>query len=427
MAYLPTYDPRGYVPLDDRWLPCIRAYNPDEAQAICDTYDEGCAIIGYDSNAAIAQGCVETGYFTSNRWKESHNAAGIGIYADDTPDVIWLYTEDTPHGTVEDGVHGQLDLLTDYFTDGSEPFGTLAPLGFGGMEKGFSELCQMDGVWAADEGYSEAIVGVMNEVIPDNGGAPVTVSADDVVAMGQTQIGHAYSNGFDTVNGTHQWAYWCLAFADSANRNCGVDVPLYPNAVTAGRARDLQPGPAPKGAACFFDETFYYPDGHVGISMGDGRLLGTLTNPSNVGYMYWNDQTPGYMGWAYYENVEPMPDPRPPDPPPTNWLVQPDNPYSPDDAGNEVGVGGGFKRFYDGVAAGQDPMTVLGYALANEEQAIVTDDDGTSRQRTIQRFERGTLIYQPENAFPYDVVNNLNTQEFAAVPPASDGHDEDGA
>src|SRR5215472_6881924 len=129
MTYQPSYDPRGYLPLDARWLPCIRAYNPDEADAICATYDESCAVIGYDSNAAIAQGCVETGYFTSDRWHNSHNAAGIGIYSDGTPDIIW---GEPPHGDVETGIHAQLDLLTDYYTDGSEPYGTLAPHGFGG-------------------------------------------------------------------------------------------------------------------------------------------------------------------------------------------------------------------------------------------------------------------------------------------------------
>jgi len=409
--YQTTYDPRGYLPLDARWLACISEGNPEEAQAICDTYDSGCQVIGYDANAAIAQGCVETAWFTSDRWRNSHNAAGIGIYSDSTADVIW---GPMPHGDVETGVHGQLDLLTDYYTDGSEPFGTLSPLGFGGMVLGYSQLQDMDGVWAADEGYSEAITGVMNEVIPetDEGGTGV-VTALDVMKMAISQFGHPRSGTYDTLNGDHAWSYWCESYIESTHRNLGLSVTPQPSAIVASQHYDLQPGRAPFGAAMWFGTSFYYPDGHTAFGTGGPYCLGTLTDGTGVGLMEWNETTEGYLGWAYYQGVEPYtPNPSPPIP---NWLVQEGNPYSPDADGQEVGIGGGFLRFYNSVENGLDPMVVLGYAKAREQQATVTDPDGTVNTRTVQSFERGWLVYQPENGYPYDIVM---AQETSQISPA---------
>jgi len=410
MTYEPSYDPRGYLPLDARWLPCIQAYNPGEAEAICATYDSGCATIGYDANAAIAQGCVETGYFNSDRWRNSHNAAGIGIYSDGTPDIIW---GPKPHGDVETGVHAQLDLLTDYYTDGSEPYGTLAPHGFGGMVLGDTMLSQMDGVWAEDTGYSEAIVGVMNEVIPEDGGEGTgMVTTKDVMRKGFTQYGHEYSGDFDTVNGNHPWAYWCLSFVDSAHRQAGLNPPLYPSAVVAGQSYALTSGMAPFGAACFFGTSYYYPDGHACLSIGEGWMLSTVEDGNGVGLKYIPPETPGFMGWCYYDGVSAD---ITPDPPPVGWYVQPGNPYQ-QEGEDEIGIGGGFLRKYNAVQAGEDPMTVYGYARARENQATVTEEDGSSQERTVQHFQRGDLIYQPEQPYPWDVVAALSTQTIKDLP-----------
>jgi len=399
MTYERSYDPRGYRALDDRWLAYIGVTNPVEAAEICRAYDESCAVIDYDSNAAIAQGCVETARFTSNRWVNAHNAAGIGIYDDGTPDTIW---GPLPYGDATTGIQGQCDLLTDYYGDGSEPFGTLAPLGFGGMVLHYDELCDMDGVWAADENYSEAIVSVMNEAMPE-GDEPV-VTAQDVIAQGMTQVGHPRSDGFDSVNGDHPWAYWCLSYVDSCVRQCGLDVPIYPNAVTAGDSRQLTGGEAPPGAAVFLDQNFYWPDGHAALSIGGGWCLSTLTDGTGVGQMFLPPETVGYMGWAMYDGVSPV---DVPDPGPPSWYEQPGNP-------NEgVGIGGGMLRYYNTIAQSLDPMVVLGYALANEEQALV---DGT--QRTIQRWERGVTIWQPENEFPWDVVMALTTSVIGPLDGA---------
>lgn len=232
---------------------------------------------------------------------------------------------------------------------------------------------------------------------------------DDVLAQGITQFHHPRSGSFDQINGDHPWAYYCLAYTESCMRNTGISVPPQYNAVTAGRSFHLQGGRAPVGAAMFFDESFYYPDGHAMVSLGNGLGLSTLTDGNGVGIKAWNETSIGYMGWTFYPGISGDPndfDPRPqdPDPPPPSWYVQLDNPNNPNKDGNEVGIGGGFLRFYKNVSVGQNPMTVLGFALDNEQDGIVTDLDGTVNTRTIQRFERGTLIWQRENDFPWDVV-----------------------
>lgn len=161
MPYTRDSDPRGYRPLYPGWRPFIAAHNPMEADAICTAYDDGCRVIGYDANCAVAQGCVETAVFTSPRWVGAKNAAGIGIYADSTPDVQF--------GTAERGVRAQIELLSDYYGDGTEPWGILRGFGFGGMRLGKTTLRGLDGVWAADTGYSAAIVRYLNQVM---GGQP---------------------------------------------------------------------------------------------------------------------------------------------------------------------------------------------------------------------------------------------------------------
>lgn len=174
-AYTRDYDPRHHSCLDSRWEPFIAQHNPEEGDLICACYDQACEAIGYDANAAIAQGCVETAVFTSSRWRNARNAAGIGIYADSTPDVQF--------GSIERGIHAQIELLSDYYGTGMEPWGVLKEFGFGGMRLNKATLRGLDGVWAEDESYSQAIVGYLNQVLggdapmPDPAPAPVPQSA----------------------------------------------------------------------------------------------------------------------------------------------------------------------------------------------------------------------------------------------------------
>jgi len=218
------------------------------------------------------------------------------------------------------------------------------------------------------------------------------VTAGDVIRMGATQYGHPRSGTFDTVNGDHAWSYWCLSYVDSCVRNCGPIPPLYPNAVTAGDSYDLSQGEAPPGAGVFLDQNYYWPDGHAALSIGAGWCLSTVTDGTGVGLMFLPPETVGYMGWVMYEGVTPydVPD----EGPPTSYH-QPGGPEG-------VVIGGGFLRFYNSL--GLDPMVVVGFAQENERQALI---DG--KQRTIQRFERATLAWEPENDYPWDVVSVLET------------------
>jgi len=255
---------------------------------------------------------------------------------------------------------------------------------------------------------------------PDGGGT--MVSAQDVIDMASTQLYCPRSGAYDSLNGDHPWAYWCLAFVESTHRNLGLDVPPQSSAYQAGLSFDLNGGPAPLGAAMFFGQSFYYPDGHVAFSTGDDWCLGTVTNGEGVDYCYWNSTTNGYMGWTYYPGVTPADAPAP-DPPPPTWLVQPGNPYQ-EGKPDEIGIGGGFLRYYNAIAIGQDPMVALGYARERECDAYVTDADGTTNLRTIQRFERATLIYQEGEPFPWDVVAALFNQQIANAAPLSQGAPE---
>jgi len=58
----------------------------------------------------------------------------------------------------------------------------------------------------------------------------------------------------------------------------------------------------------------------------------------------------------------------------------------------------GFRAFWERLEAQGLAFLVLGYPLSNEERVVV---DG--QERTVQLFERGALIWEPENQAPWDV------------------------
>jgi hypothetical protein len=242
------------------------------------------------------------------------------------------------------------------------------------------------------------------------------VYGSDLLEQFESQIGHALSGGYDMMNGyDHPWAYFCEAGVESTGRNCGLDVTPQGSATGAGLIAAvggiLRHDLPEHGGVIVFGPDFYYPYGHTGYWNEDRQqLLGTMTDGSGVAYTSWGPGTTGYAGLYRLPGVA---GPRPgfaPDPPPANWLVQPNNPFSPDADGNEVGIGSGFLRFWNTVGIGLDPYVVLGFAMEREHDATVTDANRTARSRIVQAFERGTLIYQEGEPYPWDVVMALASQ-----------------
>jgi hypothetical protein len=238
---------------------------------------------------------------------------------------------------------------------------------------------------------------------PDQEERPdVVVYGEDLLARFETQIGHPKSGDYDMRNGyNHPWAYFCEAGIESTGRNCGLPVEARSSALTAGewaRATGvLESGEPEHGGVIYFGEGFFRDFGHTGFWNADRKqMLGTLTDGTGVGYNNWGPHTHGYEGWYRLPGIAaPRRGALPPMP---SWIVQENNPHAVA-AGREVGIGGGFARLYTSVDIGADPMVTFGYAIANEESGLV---DG--KQRTIQRFERATMVWQPEYDFPHDVV-----------------------
>jgi hypothetical protein len=262
---------------------------------------------------------------------------------------------------------------------------------------------------------------------PQDTAGPVSgVYGADLIAMLHTQIGHPSSDGYDARNGNHAWSYWCRAAVESTGRNCGLEVVAHTSALAAQQAAAAQgllnTRDAPEhGAVVQFDTRFYAPDGHTGLYDADeGMLLGTLTDGTGVGYRQWGPGTYGYAGWyrmpgvlAPRRDATGMP---PPIPAPDDNYVIPGNPYNESitDPNHRIGVGGGIKAKWQQTP---DPLSIFGFPVANETQALVTEPDGsTVQQRTVQFFERTVLIFQPEHAgTAWEVVVSLRGQTITEL------------
>jgi hypothetical protein len=275
------------------WIDYLSRFNSAEAEQIVAIYEVACATIGIDANCAIAQGCVETANFTSARWRAARNAAGIGIYADSTPDVNFR--------TISRGIRAQVELLSDYFGDGSEPWGILHEYGFGGMVLHKTTLSGMDGVWAADLGYSAAIVGVLNLIF--GGGvivAPTWVSGEAVIAQAMLDLGH---DTFLDEGITVPSYFRCEEAVEVWEERCGLSRLRYFSARTDADSSPLNSGVAPIGARVFFRGPGWSDFDHVGHALGDGRTISALTVVSIKDG--WQDPAVGYIGWRYAPGVGP--------------------------------------------------------------------------------------------------------------------------
>jgi N-acetyl-anhydromuramyl-L-alanine amidase AmpD len=76
------------------------------APSIVSAYARWCKQYHIDANIALAQACQETGYFTSERWVQENNPAGLGITADNTPP--------NPFSTDEEGIRAHIEHLCCY-------------------------------------------------------------------------------------------------------------------------------------------------------------------------------------------------------------------------------------------------------------------------------------------------------------------------
>jgi N-acetyl-anhydromuramyl-L-alanine amidase AmpD len=74
--------------------------------AIVGSYQYWCQQYGIDANLALAQACLESAFFTSDRWKNEWNPAGLGITADDTPP--------RPFATYDEGIRAHIEHLCCY-------------------------------------------------------------------------------------------------------------------------------------------------------------------------------------------------------------------------------------------------------------------------------------------------------------------------
>lgn len=77
------------------WTKALAARGAHDPSRIVNLYHAYAPPLGLNPDLALAQGCEETGWFTSRRWVEQRNPCGLGIVADDTPGHVF---DTQPHG-----------------------------------------------------------------------------------------------------------------------------------------------------------------------------------------------------------------------------------------------------------------------------------------------------------------------------------------
>jgi hypothetical protein len=97
------------------------------------------------------------------------------------------------------------------------------------------------------------------------------------------------------------WVGWCEMFAGDVLAEAGIAHPRYASAIEDAIAAPLYRGAAPAGSLVYFDQRAS-PDGHVGISLGDGTMLSALGGGVvRTSYQDWAS----YLGWRPYGTTAP--------------------------------------------------------------------------------------------------------------------------
>lgn len=203
----------------------------------------------------------------------------------------------------------------------------------------------------------------------------------------------------DAENGDHAVSGYCWAFVQDVLRACGLAVAHYGSARQAGDAvaDRLQPrgAAAEAGSIGFWRGAGWSADDHVGICLGDGRVVSALASVTiTAGW----EANVGFRGWLRWSGVA-------------------------DAAGVGVGASAGVLHYAAGNPFGRVPLAGPFWArwdaLAAQNLALPLLGWPTAAERLLpdgrraQLFERGRLVTQPGALAPWDVVQPLLTDSAA--------------
>lgn len=454
MAYSAQSSIVGYTAIAPGWRAALTARGalPD-ADTILAAYDTWARAYHLDPNLALAQGCHEATWYTSARWLNENNPAGLGITANNTPP--------NPFATPQEGIQAHLEHLAAYCYDLAE-----CPVNHGAMadrrhvfHKGSPTLAGLEDVppkWAVPgTGYVASIVSIANSIAgaapmptadyPTEAdiGCPVRIETTDFVgadrALEEIQWGivHDTEGKFegDIAVLTHGSKSGSVHFIIGREEGQFVaSVPIRTAAYTAGNDQvgalaiqwELSKHPPSgevgytdwqyralaasarwciaQGATALDTDKYYWPH----PPDADGGPLPDV--PGWIGHAGVPDGNGGWGGFAHHQ--DPGDD--------FDWdrfiaLLRNAPAHPPSDVLNINGfvIGGGFKRLYTATSV---PLQTFGNPLSDEVQATVTDADKTKRQRTVQQFERAIFIYQPEQPPDWQVVSALRNQKIKTLP-----------
>ena len=117
---------------------------------------------------------------------------------------------------------------------------------------------------------------------------------DAIIAFAKSKIGSSEYNGL------------CLKFCRDAYEAAGIYSSARPNtAYEAGTLwiQSTSSSNIPIGALVFFDYTWHATAGHVGIYIGNGKMIDAES--AYGGVQIRNFSTRGYRGWGYYGGIKP--------------------------------------------------------------------------------------------------------------------------